>query len=98
MPTPPVKRPPRLSTGAAVLVAVLLLIPLVALAAVPLYSRTTPQLWGFPFFYWYQLLWVLVASVFTAAAYLLVTRTGTVIEVSDEPEPGGPEPDDGAGR
>lgn len=74
MPTPPVKRPPRLSTGAAVLVAVLLLIPLVALAAVPLYSRTTPQLWGFPFFYWYQLLWVLITPVLTYAAYVVIKR------------------------
>ncbi|PZS06270.1 MAG: hypothetical protein DLM56_01025 [Pseudonocardiales bacterium] len=88
----------KLTGGVLAVVGLLLAAPLVALMWVGTYSSGSPRLWGFPFFYWYQLLWVLVASVFTAAAYLLVTRTGTVIEVSDEPEPGGPEPDDGAGR
>ena len=31
----------------------LLLIPFVATLAVPLYNRSEPSLWGFPFFYWY---------------------------------------------
>ena len=31
----------------------LLLIPFVATLAVPLYNRSEPALWGFPFFYWY---------------------------------------------
>ena len=26
------------------------------------YADETPRLWGFPFFYWYQLLWVLLAA------------------------------------
>lgn len=74
MSTPPAKRPPRLSPGAALLAAVLLIIPLVALAAVPLYSRTTPEVWGFPFFYWYQLMWVLITPVLTYAAYVVIKR------------------------
>ncbi len=65
----------RLTVGAAAAAAVLLLIPLVALAAVPLYSRKTPELWGFPFFYWYQLLWVFLAPAFTWAAYVVITRS-----------------------
>src|SRR5579859_928818 len=52
----------------------LLLIPLVALAIVPVYSRQTPQLWGFPFFYWYALLWTLLAPVYTYGAYLVIER------------------------
>jgi Protein of unknown function (DUF3311) len=75
MPMPPVQRPTRLSTGATVLVAVLLIIPLAALAAVPIYSRETPELWGFPFFYWYQLLWVLLTPLFTYLAYALIKRS-----------------------
>lgn len=75
MPTTPVTRPPRLSTGATVVVGVLLAIPLVALAAVPLYSSETPVLWGFPFFYWYQLLWVLITPVLTYAAYAIIKRS-----------------------
>jgi hypothetical protein len=70
--TPPVVRPPRLSVGAGVVVAVLLAIPLAALAAVPVYSRTTPTVWGFPFFYWYQLMWVIITPILTYAAYLII--------------------------
>jgi hypothetical protein len=36
------------------------------------YSKATPKLWGFPFFYWYQLLWVFIAAGCTYLAYLLV--------------------------
>jgi membrane protein implicated in regulation of membrane protease activity len=66
--------PPRLPAGVVVLVGVLLLIPMVALAIVPVYARSTPRLWGFPFFYWYQFAWVLVTAVLTYLAYLVVTR------------------------
>ena len=37
---------------------ILLLIPFVAVLWVPFYNRAEPSLAGFPFFYWYQLLWV----------------------------------------
>jgi hypothetical protein len=67
-------RPPRIPAATAAVVAVLLLIPCVALAAVPLYSRESPHLWGWPFFYWYQLAWVVVTPILTYAAYLLVKR------------------------
>lgn len=63
-----------LPAGAAAVAGILLLIPLVALAAVPLYSRETPVLWGFPFFYWYQMLWVVITPVLTYAAYLVIKR------------------------
>jgi len=51
---------------------VLVLIPIVALMWVGSYSKATPELWGFPFFYWYQLLWVFIAAACTYLAYLLV--------------------------
>jgi hypothetical protein len=41
---------------------------------VPLYAKKGPQLWGFPFFYWYQFLWVFLASGFTYSAYVLIGR------------------------
>ena len=66
--------PPPLPAGARVLVSVLILIPLVALALVPTYARHDPELWGFPFFYWYQFLWVFLASGCTWAAYLVLAR------------------------
>ncbi|MFT4263438.1 MAG: DUF3311 domain-containing protein [Nocardioides sp.] len=51
---------------------VLILIPIVALLAVPTYAKVEPRLWGFPFFFWYQLLWVFLCSGMTYAAYRLV--------------------------
>ena len=41
----------------------LLLPPFLGLLWTPLYDRYTPVLFGFPFFYWYQLAWVPVTSV-----------------------------------
>jgi hypothetical protein len=55
-----------------IVAGVLVLIPMIALAIVPVYSRETPKLWGFPFFYWYQLLWVFLASAFTYTAYRVI--------------------------
>lgn len=47
----------------------LLLVPFVALLWMPLYARAGPELWGFPFFYWYQFAWVLLSSGLTAWVY-----------------------------
>jgi len=70
----PPPRARRLSAGPAILVAVLLLIPCVALALVPTYSRETPKLWGWPFFYWYQVMWVLITPILTYAAFKVIQR------------------------
>jgi hypothetical protein len=62
-----------------VLVALLLITPFVVYLAVPSYARVRPRLAGFPFFYWWQLLWVIVTAVFIGVAYLLTRaseRTG----------------------
>ncbi|HEX9462618.1 MAG TPA: DUF3311 domain-containing protein [Alphaproteobacteria bacterium] len=40
------------------LVWLVLLIPFVGLLWVPFYNTRSPELFGFPFFYWYQLAWV----------------------------------------
>jgi hypothetical protein len=66
--------PPRLPGRVQLMVGILLAIPLLALGAVPLYSRSTPKVWGFPFFYWYQLVWVLITPVLTYSAYVLIKR------------------------
>ncbi len=50
---------------------ILLLIPIVALMWVPSYTRDDPELFGFPFFFWYQFLWVFLCSGMTWGAYLL---------------------------
>jgi hypothetical protein len=47
----------------------LLLLPWIAMIWVPSYNRVEPTLWDFPFFYWYQLLWVLLSALITATVY-----------------------------
>lgn len=37
---------------------ILLLLPFIGLLWIPFYNSELPALFGFPFFYWYQLLWV----------------------------------------
>ncbi|GAB2486649.1 DUF3311 domain-containing protein [Jatrophihabitans fulvus] len=64
----------RLSGGAVAAVVILLAIPCIALALVPTYSRETPKLAGWPFFYWYQLLWVILTPIMTYSAYLVIKR------------------------
>jgi Protein of unknown function (DUF3311) len=65
----------RRKPGAAhAVVGLLLLAPVVALLWVPSYVRVTPRLFGFPFFYWYQLAWVLVGAACLAGAYVLTMR------------------------
>ena len=36
---------------------------------VPFFNRVEPQLWGIPFFYWWQMLWVPLSGVFVALVY-----------------------------
>jgi len=52
----------------------LLLIPYVGLLWIPFYNARQPELFGFPFFYWYQLLWVPLASFLTWLVYRKVRR------------------------
>jgi len=47
----------------------LFVIQCVAVLWPPLFNRVEPQWQGIPFFYWYQLLWVLIAAVLTAIVY-----------------------------
>lgn len=35
----------------------------------PLYNKIEPTFAGLPFFYWFQLLWVIVSAVSTAVVY-----------------------------
>ena len=40
----------------------------------PFYNKLEPTLLGMPFFYWYQLLWVIISAVITATIYLATRR------------------------
>ncbi|MDZ5660923.1 DUF3311 domain-containing protein [Nocardioides sp. S-58] len=53
------------------LAGVLLAIPIVVLLWVPHYAKVEPTLFGFPFFFWYQFLWVFLCSAMTYAAFRL---------------------------
>lgn len=54
----------------------LLLIPFIATLWVPFYAGSAPELAGFPYFYWYQLLWVLISAVLTAIVYFATRGNG----------------------
>jgi hypothetical protein len=38
---------------------------------VPLYNRTAPMIAGIPFFYWFQIAWIIVGASAVALAYRL---------------------------
>ena len=63
------------SAASSVVVAVAVLIPLIALMWVASYAKKGPELFGFPFFYWYQFLWVFITAALTWIAYLFVRRS-----------------------
>ena len=65
---------PPVVTPARVIAAVCLIVPFVAMLWVGSYSRIEPTLLGMPFFYWYQMAWVLVSTCLTMIAYTLVRR------------------------
>lgn len=47
----------------------LLIIPFVAVLWVPFYNGVEPKLWSVPFFYWYQLAWVLLCALVIGIVY-----------------------------
>jgi len=66
--TPPANR------NLLVVAGVLLLLPIVALMWVGSYAKAEPKLGSFPFFIWYQFLWVFLCSACTYTAYRLVLK------------------------
>jgi membrane protein implicated in regulation of membrane protease activity len=69
---PEVKGP--VVTPVRVVIALCLLAPFVALLWVGSYAKIDPTFIGIPFFYWYQMLWVLISTVLTITAYQLWQR------------------------
>ena len=55
-----------------IVAAVLLAVPVVALLRVDSYARVEPTLAGFPFFIWYQFLWVFLCAACTWTAYRII--------------------------
>jgi hypothetical protein len=54
----------------------LLVLPFIGLLWVPFYNDPLPAFAGFPFFYWYQLLWVPVTALLIWIVYRDGVRRG----------------------
>lgn len=52
----------------------LLLIPYAAMMWVPSYNRIEPMVAGVPFFYWYQMLWIVLGVAIMIPVYLADER------------------------
>lgn len=48
----------------------LIFLPFPAVLWVPFFNSTAPALAGIPFFYWYQLLWIVLGAALTIFVYL----------------------------
>lgn len=49
-------------------------LPFVAMLWVSSYDRIEPAIYGIPFFYWYQMLWILITSGLTLIIYFFDER------------------------
>jgi len=47
----------------------LLILPFIVLLWPPFYNFRTPDFIGIPFFYWFQLLWIIITAIITAIVY-----------------------------
>ncbi|AWW37669.1 MULTISPECIES: DUF3311 domain-containing protein [Streptomyces] len=61
-------------TPVRVIIALCLTAPFVAMLWVGSYAKTDPAFIGIPFFYWYQMAWVVISTVLTMIAYRLWQR------------------------
>ncbi|MEV6161446.1 DUF3311 domain-containing protein [Streptomyces sp. NPDC052052] len=73
MPADPEGKPP-VVTPVRVVIALCLIAPFVAMLWVSSYAKVDPTFIGIPFFYWYQMLWVLISTALTMIAYMLWQR------------------------
>ena len=61
-------------TPTKIVVAVILLLAIIVPLLVSTYDQINPRLFGFPFFYWYQLAWVFLAAGCCTVAFYLLKR------------------------
>jgi hypothetical protein len=67
-------------------IVVVLLLPAILLPLlVGIYARNDPELWGFPFFFWFQFLLIPVAALLTTCAYLLTRGDERPADHEDDP-------------
>ncbi|MBS0560114.1 MAG: DUF3311 domain-containing protein [Proteobacteria bacterium] len=51
-------------------IRILLVLPFVAMLWVPFYNSVQPTWMEIPFFYWYQMLWIVLCAVIVSIVYL----------------------------
>jgi protein-S-isoprenylcysteine O-methyltransferase Ste14 len=78
----------RINPAAMVVVTILLVVAVAGTLVVPIYARSAPKLGDFPFFYWYQLIWVPVVALLAWISYLLM-RTKPAPSADVTPGPAG---------
>jgi hypothetical protein len=49
----------------------LLILPFVSMLWVSSYNSVEPMVFGIPFFYWYQLLWIVIAAILIGIVYVV---------------------------
>ena len=52
----------------------LLVVPFMGTLFPSFYASATPTLWGWPFFYWYQFMWVLISAALTGIVYFATKK------------------------
>lgn len=50
------------------------MLPFVGTLIPPIYNRAEPALFGLPFFYWYQLLWVVITTALLGIVVIATRR------------------------
>nr|HET6901526.1 DUF3311 domain-containing protein [Ktedonobacteraceae bacterium] len=50
---------------------ILLIVPFIVLLWPPFYNYTQPEFIGIPFYYWFQLLWIIITAILTAVLYFI---------------------------
>jgi hypothetical protein len=82
-------------------VAVLLAVGIVVPLLVPVYARTSPTLFGFPFYFWFQFALIPVVSALTYVAFRLSLRAterdrrSLGLPTDQRPQDRGDDPGDG---
>jgi hypothetical protein len=69
--------PPGRSPVTRVSVMILLVVAIGGTLWVPIYARFMPKLGDFPFFYWYQLIWLPVVAILCWLCYVLLKAKPT---------------------
>ena len=50
---------------------ILLIVPFIVLLWPPFYNFDQPEFIGIPFYYWFQLLWIIITAILTAVLFFI---------------------------